>query len=109
MTVQPTGTPIPPRVVTAEVVIAYDENGNRKVDPAEGVAGISVRVVEINTNRVIASAFTDPRGYAAFEVVTDSPAQIVVPYFGRRGRCSAAVTALRPPTPCCSHRATNRA
>lgn len=81
-TIQPTGTPIPPRVVTAEVVIAYDENGNRTVDPAEGVAGISVRVVETNSNRVIASGFTDTRGYVAFEVVTDAPAQIVVPYFG---------------------------
>src|SRR5690606_14487266 len=82
-TVQPTGTPIPPRIIAAEVVIAYDENGNRTVDPAEGVAGISVRVVEMNTNRVVASGFTDPRGYVTFEVVTDAPAQIVVPYFGR--------------------------
>jgi hypothetical protein len=82
-TLQPTGTPIPPRVLTAEVVIAYDENGNRTVDPAEGVAGISVRVVEVNTNRVIASGFTDERGYVSFEVVTDAPAQIVVPYFGK--------------------------
>jgi hypothetical protein len=65
------------------VVIAYDENGNRTVDPAEGVAGISVRVVEVNTNRVIASGFTDERGYVSFEVVTDTPAQVVVPYFGR--------------------------
>lgn len=81
-TVQPTGTPIPPRVLRAEVVIAYDENGNHTVGPAEGVAGISVRVVEINTNRVIASGFTDARGYAAFEIVTDAPTQIVVPYFG---------------------------
>jgi hypothetical protein len=81
-TVQATGTPVPPRVITAEVVIAYDENGNRTVDPAEGVAGISVRVVETNTNRVIASGFTDARGYVMFEVVTDTPAQIVVPYFG---------------------------
>jgi hypothetical protein len=81
-TVQPTGTPIPPRVLRSEVVIAYDENGNHTVDPAEGVAGISVRVVEINTNRVIASGFTDARGYAAFDIVTDAPAQIVVPYFG---------------------------
>jgi hypothetical protein len=94
-TVQPTGTPVPPRIITAEVVIAYDENGNRTVDPAEGVAGISVRVVETNTNRVIASGFTDERGYVAFEVLTDTPAQIVVPYFGRawilqRGGNSAA-------------------
>ena len=82
-TVQPTGTPIPPRIIPVEVVIAYDENGNRTVDPAEGVAEISVRVVEMNTNRVIASGFTDARGYVTFEVVTDAPAQIVVPYFGR--------------------------
>jgi hypothetical protein len=81
-TVQPTGTPVPPRVIHAEVVIAYDENGNRTVDPAEGVAGISVRVVEVNTNRVIASGFTDERGYVSFEVVTDAAAQVVVPYFG---------------------------
>lgn len=81
-TVQPTGTPVPPRVINAEVVIAYDENGNRTVDPAEGVAGISVRVVEVNTNRIIASGFTDERGYVSFEIVTDAPAQIVVPYFG---------------------------
>ena len=94
-TLQPTGTPIPPRVLTAEVVIAYDENGNRTVDPAEGVAGISVRVVEVNTNRIIASSFTDERGYVSCEVVTDAPAQIVVPYFGKtwtvqRGGNSAA-------------------
>lgn len=81
-TVQPTVTPVPPRVITAQVVIAYDENGNRTVDPAEGVAGISVRVVEVNTNRVIASGFTDERGYVSFEVVTDAAAQVVVPYFG---------------------------
>ena len=77
------------------MVIAYDENGNRTVDPAEGVAGISVRVVEVNTNRVIASGFTDERGCVSFEVVTDAPAQIVVPYFGKtwtvqRGGNSAA-------------------
>ena len=82
-TLQPTGSPIPPRILTAEVVIAYDENGNRTVDPAEGVAGISVRMVEINTNRVIASGFTDERGYVSFEIVSDTPAQIVVPYFGK--------------------------
>jgi hypothetical protein len=81
-TVQPTGTPVPPRVITAAVVIAYDENGNRTVDPAEGVAGISVRVVESNTNRVIASSITDARGYVEFELVMDAPARIIVPYFG---------------------------
>lgn len=95
-TVQPTSTPIPPRIIAAEVVIAYDENGNRTVDPAEGVAGISVRVVEMNTNRVIASGFTDERGYVTFEVVTDAPAQIVVPYFGRSWTLQRGSNATSP-------------
>jgi hypothetical protein len=82
-TVQPTWTPVAPRVLEAAVVIAYDENGNRSVDPAEGVAGIPVRVVEISSNRVIASGLTDARGYVAFEVVSDVPARIVAPYFGQ--------------------------
>lgn len=82
-TLQPTGTPLSPRIVTASVVIAYDENGNRAVDPAEGVVGISVRVVETTTNRVIASGFTDGTGYVPFQIVLDTPAQIVVPYFGK--------------------------
>ena len=101
-TVQPTGTPLSPRVVTASVVIAYDENGNRAVDPAEGVAGISVRVVETTTNRVIASGFTDETGYVQFQIVMDTPAQIVVPYFGKTwalqsGNTSPAFTLLLNP------------
>ena len=63
-TLQPTSTPAAPGLLTVSVVIAYDENGNRAVDPAEGVAGISVRVVEVGTNRVIAQAFTDAQGFA---------------------------------------------
>ena len=98
-TVQPTGTPVSPRVISAEVVIGYDENGNQTVDPAEGVAGISVRVVETTTNRVIASGFTDTSGYVTFEVITEAPARVVVPYFGKgwdlqRGTSSASAFTL---------------
>jgi hypothetical protein len=82
-TIQPTTTPIAPGLLTVSVVIAYDENGNRDVDPAEGVSGISVRAVEVGTNRVIAQAFTDAQGYAQLQVVTSAEARIVVPYFGR--------------------------
>ena len=81
-TIQPTTTPIAPGLLTVSVVIAYDENGNRDVDPAEGVSGISVRAVEVGTNRVIAQAFTDGQGYAQLQVVTSAEARIVVPYFG---------------------------
>jgi len=80
-TVQPTITALPPAVVNISLVIAYDENGNRAVDPAEGVSGISVRVVEVGTNRVISQAFTDSRGFAQLQVVTSAQARLVVPYF----------------------------
>lgn len=82
-TVQPTLTPVPPRILMASVVIAYDENGNRVIDPAEGVSGISVRVVDVTTNRVIESGLTDRAGYVRFERVVDAPTRIVVPYFGK--------------------------
>lgn len=92
-TVQATATPIPPRVITASAVIAYDENGNRAVDPAEGVEDISVRVVELTTNRVVASGFTDVNGYVEFQVVMDAPVQVVVPYFGKTWAISNGNTA----------------
>lgn len=79
-TVQPTETT--PDVVNASVVIAYDENGNGDIDPAEGVAGISVRLVEVGTNRAIAQSFTDVSGYTEVQMLTASPVRVVVPYFG---------------------------
>lgn len=82
-TVQPTLTPIPPGLLTVLVVVAYDENGNRAVDPAEGVTGIPVRVVEIGSNRVISQAFTDAQGFAQLQVVTSAQARVAVPYFGK--------------------------
>jgi hypothetical protein len=82
-TMQPTTTAIAPSPITASIVIAYDENGNRAVDPAEGVAEISVRLVEVGTNRALAQTFTDASGYAQLQVVSTAEVRLVVPYFGR--------------------------
>jgi hypothetical protein len=82
-TVQPTATPNPPVELNISVVIAYDENGNREIDPAEGVVGIPVRVVETVNNRAIELAFTDSSGYAQIQLVADTPVRVVVPYFGK--------------------------
>jgi hypothetical protein len=95
-TLQATPSPPAPRQTLVTVIIAYDENGNRAVDPAEGVRGISVRVVESSTNREVARGFTDDSGYVALTFVTDQPARVVVPYFGqswevRRGGAASAV------------------
>ncbi len=82
-TVQPTATVVAPSLMSITVVIAYDENGNKAVDPAEGVSGISVRVVEVGTNRVITQAFTDTSGFAQLQIVTAAQSRVVVPYFGK--------------------------
>jgi len=81
-TVAPTNTPAPPAVINGSLVIAYDENGNGEVDPAEGVRGIPARLVDATTNQVIADGMTDARGYVFIEIIHDAPAHLVVPYFG---------------------------
>lgn len=97
----PTNTPIPPQHISVSLVIAYDENGNGTVDPAEGVRGISVRLVNATTNQVIGSGFTDSRGYVRLETVTLTPVRLVVPYFGEswdvRAQGDSAFTLLLDP------------
>ena len=82
-TIQPTPSPIPPQMREISLVIAYDENGNRAIDPSEGVAGISVRVIETRTNHEIAQSYTDGQGYAHLRGVTGNAVRVVVPYFGQ--------------------------
>lgn len=81
--IQPTATDAPPTTITVAVIIAYDENVNRSVDPAEGVRGIPVRIVDTATNRVLAQAFTDESGYARIQIQTNARISLVVPYFGQ--------------------------
>jgi hypothetical protein len=82
-TIQPTATDEPPAAISITVLIAYDENANRAVDPAEGVQGIPVRLLDVNTNRVLAQTFTDTSGYAQLQVTTNAQMRLVVPYFGQ--------------------------
>ncbi|MEQ8672790.1 MAG: hypothetical protein RLP44_26925 [Aggregatilineales bacterium] len=102
---QPTFTPEPETARTISLVIAYDENGNRAVDPAEGVRGISVRLVEVGTNRVMSQAFTDAQGYAELQVTSSVQMRLVTPYFSqvwdiprtRSGASEASFTLLLEP------------
>lgn len=79
---QPTATEIPIQVVSASIVMGYDENANGVLDVSEGIRGISVRLVEVGTNNVLAHTFTDERGFAQLQASTNSPVLLVVPYFG---------------------------
>ena len=102
---QPTPTSEQPTQQIISLVIAYDENGNRAVDPAEGVRGISVRLVEVGTNRVISQAFTDTQGYAELQVTSAVQMRLVAPYFNqvwdvprtRSGASEASFTLLLEP------------
>jgi hypothetical protein len=102
-TLKPTNTPIAPVTVAASLVIAYDENGNNAVDPAEGVSGISVRLVKITTNEILASGFTNTEGFIRLQTLTDAPVRLVVPYFGKfwdissGGGAEPRFTLLLPP------------
>lgn len=82
-TLQATASPAAPSEITVSVLIAYDENGNGAVDPAEGVRGMSVRLVEAGTNRVIGHTLTDAGGYAELHVVMTDAVRVVVPYLAQ--------------------------
>jgi hypothetical protein len=79
---QPTATEIPIQVVKASLVIGYDENANGVLDVSEGVRGMSVRLVEVGTNRIVAQGFSDERGWVALQAATNLAVLLVVPYFG---------------------------
>ena len=99
----PLATPLPLRPVQVRLVIAWDENLNRAVDPAEGVAGLPVRLVLVGSNQVIATAFTDERGFAQIEAVPEGDVRLVVPYLGkvwevrRGGNGPVSFSLLLPP------------
>jgi hypothetical protein len=77
-----TATEIPIQTVSGSIVIGYDENANGVIDVSEGVRGISVRLVEMGTNRIMAHTFTDEQGFAQLQASTNAPVLLVVPYFG---------------------------
>lgn len=94
---EPTATPVPEVLIAVEVVVAYDLNRNDSPDPDEGVQGISARMLDTTTNRLLASGLTDERGFVRLQAVTANPVTVVVPYFGEtfpvragRGRSQSA-------------------
>ncbi len=78
--VPPTATPQPRQPVNIEVTIYYDENDNRAPDVNEGVTGVSVRVLDGTSNRLLSQTFTDTQGHAALSVSTTGQARLSVPY-----------------------------
>jgi hypothetical protein len=82
-TVQSTTTPAPVQLTAVSLTVAYDENGNKAVDPTEGVQNLPVELITADTNRVVASGVTDAQGYIRLEAAGTAPLRLVVPYFNR--------------------------
>lgn len=76
----PTPTLDPIATVPVSLVIGYDKNNNREVEQDEGVAGISVRIIDPATNREISHAFTDTTGTVRFVIATNTPFRITIPF-----------------------------
>jgi hypothetical protein len=100
LTPAPTLTPTPPfvRVIplptatsvglpTTQVPISlltyYDVNGNNKSDPGEGIVGISARVIDLTTGKLLDQGLTDTTGRVTFTVSAPGAVQLVVPYLNR--------------------------
>ena len=81
-TLLPSPSPPIPSLVTVDVVVAYDLNVNDVADPNEGVRGISVRVVDAQTNNLLASAVSDDSGFVRIQVVSERDVRLVIPLLG---------------------------
>ena len=105
----PTTTAAPPAQITVAVLIAYDENANRSVDPAEGVRGIPVRLVDVATNRALARRSQTSRATRACSFRPTPTSAWSCPISASRGMSRAVSGAATPPTRCCCPLATSPA
>ncbi len=78
-----TATPAPVQITAVTLTVAYDQNGNKAVEPTEGVRDLPVQLISADTNRVVAAGVTDGQGYLRLEAVGTAPLRLVVPYFNR--------------------------
>jgi hypothetical protein len=80
----PVGTPTPGgpniRLVTVDLEIYYDANGNATPDPGEGIINLSARLYDETTDELLAYGFTDPDGQVSFTVPAPGPVRLEVPY-----------------------------
>lgn len=78
--IEPTEPPQSINTMVVDIVVAYDLNGNKQPEPNEGVHGLSVRIIELPTNREISHAFTDGQGHVQFVIATNNRIQVVIPF-----------------------------
>jgi hypothetical protein len=78
----PTPTAEPLQTIVVELSVYYDENDNRAPDISEGVSGVSVRVLDFQSNQLLGHVFTDQFGHARLMVAAAGQVRLSVPYLG---------------------------
>jgi hypothetical protein len=71
---------LPMSQVPVSLLTYYDANNSNKYDPGEGIVGISARVIDLTTGKLLAQGLTDETGRVAFTVSAPGAIQLVVPY-----------------------------
>ena len=78
-----TPTPAPtPMPISLDVQVFTDQNKNGLLDRSEGIANVSVRILDENTQTPLGQAFTDGEGRVRFAITNDGPIRLSVPLFG---------------------------
>jgi len=80
--ISPTATAAPVMPQTIDVIVGYDRNNNGELDPTEGVAGMSVRVIDAAANRELSHGFTSEVGTVRFTLAVAGPIRVVIPFLG---------------------------
>ena len=80
--VPPSPTAAPRQPLEIELTIYHDANDNQAPDIDEGVQGVSVRVLDSLTNRLLGQAFTDSQGYAQLFIAAPDTVRLSVAYLG---------------------------
>ncbi|MEP7285024.1 MAG: hypothetical protein ABI947_04565 [Chloroflexota bacterium] len=91
----PTPTDLPPAITAVSLTIAYDKNNNKAADTNEGVQGIAVRLITVDTNQVVTTSYTNQEGYVHLEATGNSPLRLVVPYLNKFWEVPARSNSLR--------------
>jgi hypothetical protein len=82
--VEPLPTATQPGLPLSQVPVSlltyYDANNSNKYDPGEGIVGISARVYDLTTGKLLAQGLTDETGRVAFTVSAPGAVQLVVPF-----------------------------
>jgi hypothetical protein len=77
-----TPTAAPLRQVVVDLVLYYDRNGNQAPEADEGIAGASVRALDVTTNKPLARGLTDDAGYVRLLVAASGAVRVSIPLLG---------------------------